>query len=321
MCLLILKTKDSELPNNDILQNAWNNNSHGAWFAYTNWDWIVHIKKWYMEYKDFINAINWIWNVKDYTMLIHFRLATHWSNWPWNTHPFPLSNNNYELTNTNIQCKTAVWHNWVISITEKDNVELSDTQIFIKHILANPLIYNNIKDPAISLLVSNFLWTYNKVAILNWDWSYNIINESKWVWKEWIRYSNSFSFKSYNIKHFAKKFALDINDQVDKNNKLIYKDKKNKVKLYDDWYWYSVNIDWIVTYIIHKQLHEKCKICWKRHTLLASVHHYDTCIYCYIKQNIKYVLCDVCQNEFYKCKMKTDQWIVLCPSCFKNFLN
>ena len=93
MCIIAIKKKNKELPDEEIFQTMFKNNSDGAGFMY-NHNGKVIIQKGYMTYEEFKEALNKLCTKVDaYTTAIvfHFRIATHGSVSPALCHPFPLS--------------------------------------------------------------------------------------------------------------------------------------------------------------------------------------------------------------------------------------
>lgn len=93
MCIIAVKKAGIAMPDSKVLDEmSWNNND-GAGFMYLH-EGMVHIRKGYMKFLDFSNAIKDIDNdigLKDRPVIMHFRIGTHGKNVPENTHPFPVS--------------------------------------------------------------------------------------------------------------------------------------------------------------------------------------------------------------------------------------
>ena len=165
MCLITVKTINSELPKDEHLIEGESTNSDGIgigyWKSGSN---EVAIKK------DFFNIhmfLNWFHeNIKkEDACIIHFRWATHGLKDAGNRHPFPITKNKELLRKTDLVCQMAVAHNGVISDYAR-HVKFSDTQKFVLDILSDDSIKNNIDSPAIRKLVSNFLGN-DRLSILN----------------------------------------------------------------------------------------------------------------------------------------------------------
>lgn len=153
MCIAIGKPIGVDIPDESILRNCWENNDDGAGFAF-NFNGKVFIKKGFMTYESFIDALNSAnnkYDLKKKGMLIHFRIATHGSRDSSMTHPFPINYDDGALKKIEYISDYAVIHNGIITLTSYDAKKtegLSDTAVFIKKYL--------------TLIASNKNWFYNK---------------------------------------------------------------------------------------------------------------------------------------------------------------
>jgi len=182
MCIIIVKDIGVKLPSDKIMDTCWQNNSDGAGFMYLTKDKQVHICKGFMTFADLNLAILERGITKADLLVIHFRLATSGIVNQACTHPFPLSKKNSELRQLDIVCKKGVVHNGVFGVGKK---KMSDTMLFVKEILSDGVIHNNLSRPAIKNLLAEYLGTTrhysNKLAILGKtgvkllgeDWEYD----------------------------------------------------------------------------------------------------------------------------------------------------
>ena len=128
MCIIAIKDKGINLPDETILETMFKHNSDGAGFMYAK-DGQVHIKKGFMTYKAFKKAIDKIENVKDIPLVMHFRIATSGGIDCGACHPFPISNKRKTLRKTDFVTDIGIVHNGVIPIAAPDN--MSDTMQYI----------------------------------------------------------------------------------------------------------------------------------------------------------------------------------------------
>jgi len=117
------------------LETAFGNNPDGAGIMLVK-NKRVQIVKGFMEFNDFINCYEKIVSKKE-AMVLHFRSATHGDICPENCHPFPLSESVKDLCATQIETPVGVCHNGVINIDSGVGCRLSDTQEFIRRIMAH----------------------------------------------------------------------------------------------------------------------------------------------------------------------------------------
>lgn len=141
MCLAIFKNENVELPSKETLRIGFNNNPHGAGFAFSNFQKVTTFKG-FFDFDEFYNAL--IENVKkEYFCIIHFRYATHGTKDINNCHPF-IMHDGYD----------AMIHNGVVNLGIVSE-EHSDTYYLSKEIENGNIINHDM-----------FLNTNNKVAII-----------------------------------------------------------------------------------------------------------------------------------------------------------
>ena len=146
MCLIIAKKAGLPLPPDEIISNSWKNNPDGFglayWQPYENY---VVIRKGAMTLEATRAMLQEVPTPERKIMMLHFRQATEGAISPGNCHPYPISDNELELTATELATKYAVAHNGIIfsysswkynaatrSITYDELAGyLSDTQQFI----------------------------------------------------------------------------------------------------------------------------------------------------------------------------------------------
>ena len=124
------------------------------------------------------------------TIMFHFRIATHGKVAPSTCHPFPISSDVGELTQTDFLASSAVAHNGIIP-NMPDDRKLSDTMLFIRDFMA-PL-EDKIMDEAVINLIG--LSARSKLAIMTEDDQLILIGKFIDTYDGWL-FSNT-SYKPY----------------------------------------------------------------------------------------------------------------------------
>lgn len=168
MCVIVVKPNGQELPKKDILKNCFENNPNGVGYAVKriNQDYIT-IKKGFFDFDKFYLALTQENITKDDIAILHFRVATAGLIDAGNCHPFVVTSQIGILRQTEIKTnKLTVAHNGIISGLSDDK-KLSDTQLFIKNILASGEVYRNLyKSTAIQRLIEGYIGE-SKLAFLH----------------------------------------------------------------------------------------------------------------------------------------------------------
>ena len=182
MCIAILNVQ-GVLPKESII-NSWDNNYHGAGFAYSDGTRIVVHKedkdkdKFYKAYAKHRKKY------ADAKFLIHFRISTHGTITKDNLHPFVINDD------------VALIHNGMVDFAgHKSSDKRSDTRYLCEEFLAKMP-----KGWHLSEGVHNFISEvggYSKFVMLDLDNNHAIINENSGHWFEDNWYSNS-SYKTVN---------------------------------------------------------------------------------------------------------------------------
>ena len=114
MCVIIAIPAGTEYPSDETLRACWNTNSDGAGFMYSDGKQVV-IRKGFMKWEDFANAIDAEMIPKESAVVMHFRIATSGKVQPKCCHPFPISDEKEDLQATEIESRFGIAHNGVIS--------------------------------------------------------------------------------------------------------------------------------------------------------------------------------------------------------------
>ena len=172
VCIAILKPKDSEI-SNETLRECWNSNPHGAGFMYAKNNRVI-VRKELKHFERFLKQYRKHEKLGG-KMVIHFRIMTHGKLDYKNTHPHQVND------------KTWLVHNGVISQHSYKNSKLSDTVKFCKMLAGLPVDFMQSK-PTLKL-IGGYIDT-DKIILMDTSGKTRIINEDEGVWDEGIWYSN-----------------------------------------------------------------------------------------------------------------------------------
>lgn len=198
MCIIAIKTKGIELPSEDTLEHMWFRNPDGAGLMY-NRNGKVYIEKGFMHYDSFLNRLKTLdqkYNLKESSVILHFRITTHGGTKPENTHPFPVTDSIGMLKK--LMCKTSlgVAHNGIIDIKPRKGI--SDTMEYVASQLGPlykgaPDFYHN---KNLMTMVSNAI--DSKMAFMNGKGE--IFTIGKFVEDNGMKYSN-YSYQPYSFRN------------------------------------------------------------------------------------------------------------------------
>lgn len=197
MCIIVAKKEGYKIPEKNILETCFNNNSDGAGLMYVKNNKVI-IDKGYMNFASFYDRIEKLENEIDTVntpIVFHFRIGTSGNMDGTCTHPFELTDNVEKITKLKNKCDIAVAHNGIInSYTPNGASKLNDTQLFIMNFLyplyeLNNEFYKNEKMQDIIEKVTN-----SRFAILNKN--SELVTIGDWIDDDGILYSNS-TYKNY----------------------------------------------------------------------------------------------------------------------------
>jgi len=218
MCIAIYKPAKVNIPSKKVLKTCFKNNPDGAGFAIKNLDGLTYGYKGYMSFSAFWAAFrNYSKGREDTEMIIHFRISTHGLKDGSATHPFPISKEYKDLSALKFVSDKVMAHNGIIQEygEPEDNKKLSDTQHFIRDILADPAIRDNLLNKAILQILSKSIST-SKMIIFTSEGN-ALIGKFKKV--NGVYFSND-SYKeslwndSYNWHKFDKSFEELYDDDL-----------------------------------------------------------------------------------------------------------
>lgn len=178
MCIAIMKSAGF-LVKDEILENCFENNPHGAGFTSFIPGEGLKTFKGFFKFEDFMEVYK---DYKVFKSIIHFRWATVGEQNYANCHPFTIED------------KFSVVHNGTIKINP--DYGMSDSATFVKRYI-KPIVeydYDAFNKPDIMKCMSVFAEDVNKLIILRDDGSHWIINESAGQWikgKEGVWFSNT----------------------------------------------------------------------------------------------------------------------------------
>lgn len=134
MCVICHKPQGVEMPSDETIRLMFTQNPHGAGFAIQgdfNGKFKVKYWKGFMKVEDFLEAIHSHQNLKDYRVVMHFRIKTSGETDEYTTHPFKMSSQFQDLRKLSGQ-GDVLFHNGVFTgLGGKVNEKSSDTQDFV----------------------------------------------------------------------------------------------------------------------------------------------------------------------------------------------
>ena len=210
MCIIVAKPAGVSLPDFKIFQNCFDNNPDGAGLMIAH-DGKVRGRKGLMSIGEFKNALDHFEKVyedlKNHTMVFHFRIGTHGTNSPANTHPFPLipGGENYEAFKLlDWEADQGFAHNGIIYSLSSDpdvhKYDVSDTMVFGKKIA---LFFAECCDIPKSEGAQDILNRINSVSSNKFvflDGEGNLFTMGTFEYKDGVAYSNS----SYNERSWKR---------------------------------------------------------------------------------------------------------------------
>ena len=151
MCIIIGKLPGVEFPPYSVLDQCDTANRDGMGIAYTK-DGMVRIKKDFARVYDLNRFI-----IEELSpsmgALIHFRIGTAGNKDIGNRHPFPITRRRKRLRAPESVTDMALAHNGTLEDL-KGHKKYSDTLLFIRDVLSDPIVRNNLHSVAIHELVA-----------------------------------------------------------------------------------------------------------------------------------------------------------------------
>lgn len=216
MCIIIAKKKGIDLPCKDIIKRCWDRNPQGAGLCFAR-DGQVHIEKGFMQFEELdsrLEALDEEMNIRESSLIIHFRIATSGRTDEGNCHPFPVTDDAEAIRSKSVTSDLAMAHNGVIQDFSMLQSKYSDTQHFIMKVVM-PLYNMSAKhdfyrEEKIRYLLSKSV-NGSRLAFMNGDGE--IYTIGKWIEDDGILYSND-GYQG-TVKKARKRAKLsDINSDV-----------------------------------------------------------------------------------------------------------
>lgn len=210
MCIIVIKPKDKELQKRKVLKTCFERNSDGAGYMFAINNKVI-IKKGFMTFNEFYKSVIKDYtdnNLKDNNLVMHFRIGTSGESKLGCTHPFPISDEYESLEKLEVCTSVGVCHNGVISNMNSRYNKYSDTEIYIKNVLA-PIMKLN-KTAYLRKDIQNMilLTTNSKLCILdNLD---NLVQIGEFVVDDGYYYSNS-TYKPYTPPKYSYNYDYNYN--------------------------------------------------------------------------------------------------------------
>ena len=183
MCIAILKTKDGNITDEQLL-NCFDNNPDGAGIAYTKDNKIIVVKG-IFEATQFVEEYHKAVAEADGAMLVHCRIGTSGFKDYTNCHPHIVSD----------EC--VMIHNGILSIDVPKDSKVSDTVLYVEQYL-KPLPKDFMLNDGIMSLITDHIGAGNKFVFLNNHGDFSIANEKAGHWKNGVWFSN-YSYEAYSF--------------------------------------------------------------------------------------------------------------------------
>ncbi len=134
MCIIVAVPANTNLPNAETLKECFTSNPDGSGFMYSDGK-RVRIRKGFMTYDKFMEALSEEEIPEDTAVVMHFRIATHGKVQPSCCHPFPVSSDEDDLKLLRSESRWGVAHNGVIHGRTTSN-DWSDSMDFVHGVIA-----------------------------------------------------------------------------------------------------------------------------------------------------------------------------------------
>ena len=140
MCIIVAKPKNVEMPSVETIKNCFRRNPDGAGLMYVKDNQVI-VDKGYMDVDSLLERLEklkkelGVEDLKEKAVVLHFRIGTAGKNDRETTHPFIITNDFDKLRATKITSSVGMAHNGIISHYSYSQQTLSDTQLFIKHVV------------------------------------------------------------------------------------------------------------------------------------------------------------------------------------------
>lgn len=183
MCIIMFKPKGVELPPDTTFAACRHGNPNGMGYMFAK-DGKVSIRKGFSKYNRMLDSVKLaVSDPKKTPMVFHFRYGTAGYNNMGNCHPFPVCGDYKEMGKTRNECDLAFAHNGVFDIEDKKNDTVSDSMVFVKHIL-----FPNLELFEEESWITDNLLGNSKIILMRGNGKVTMFGE--WQESEGVYYSN-----------------------------------------------------------------------------------------------------------------------------------
>ena len=196
MCIICVSKSGVRQPTERELYTMFQNNPHGAGYMVARHG-LVTIRKGYMDFDEFLNALQKERFTEKDSVVYHFRISTQAGISPEMTHPFPLSNRLPRMEKLDTTCRFGVAHNGIIKLTtDPNNRRYSDTALFITQYLT--LLIKR-KEDLRNTRILDTIWqlAQSKFAIM--DGSGYVATVGQFLNRDELLYSNT-SYQGFRFR-------------------------------------------------------------------------------------------------------------------------
>ena len=185
MCVICVSGRGVPQPSKRAITNMFTSNNHGAGYMYAK-DGFIYVHKGFDSLADYLEAIQDEKFSVDDVVVYHFRIATQARRFEM-TQPFPLTDDEEQLTAWDAVSKIGVAHNGIIYRTSNGNPLLSDTALYIRDYLSQRIrTERNITKKLLDTIEAET--TGSKIAILAGSGNYYLTGQ--WIYDRGLLYSN-----------------------------------------------------------------------------------------------------------------------------------
>ena len=195
MCVIIIKQETAKFPEKKILKRCFYRNTDGSGYMFIR-DGSIILKKGFETFNSFYEGLLKE-NIKEKSLIIHFRKQTAGRVCPANCNPFVISLDMDIMLSTSIVTKNMCFAHNGTFYNMKDE-ELSDTAMFVKNILTDKIIYDNLYTSLpLQRLINDFLCRGRAVFLHPTEgW----LRFGKWEELDGCYYSNNSFKKKLSVK-------------------------------------------------------------------------------------------------------------------------
>ena len=143
MCIICISKKGIRQPGVGVMRTMFESSPDGAGFMFVR-DGKVVIRKGFMRFDDFLQAVKAEKFTKEDPVVYHFRIATYGNIRPEMTQPFPLAGRLDYMCKLNVTCNVGIAHNGNIEMPVGEDPAYSDTALFVAKYM--PVLIRSAKD-------------------------------------------------------------------------------------------------------------------------------------------------------------------------------